>query len=121
MVRFLILFTLVVGVHSLLIQPSLSKSILIRGGYEEDEEPKEDRSVGRMQFMITQKMRRVLIQELNYLASEVDMMEPQIASVVIERGLTRPARGMPASWRRSGGNYDRKGRAPFFVPILKAS
>lgn len=28
-------------------------------------------------------------------------MEPQIASVVIERNLTRPKKGMPASWRRS--------------------
>ena len=28
-------------------------------------------------------------------------MEPQIASVVIERSLTRPKKGMPVSWRRS--------------------
>lgn len=46
-------------------------------------------------------MRRVLTEELNYLSSEVDMIEPQIASVVIERGLARPAAGMPASWKKT--------------------
>ena len=46
-------------------------------------------------------MRRVLIEDLNYLPNEVDLIEPQIAAVVIERGLTRPASGMPASWRKT--------------------
>ena len=50
--------------------------------------------------MITQRMRRVLEDELEYLTEEVDIMEPQIAAVVIERGLARPSAGMPKSWRR---------------------
>ena len=29
------------------------------------------------------------------------MIEPQIAAVVIERGLARPSAGMPASWRKT--------------------
>ena len=44
-------------------------------------------------------MRRVLEDELGYGTDEVDVMEPQIAAVVIERGLARPAAGMPKSWR----------------------
>lgn len=31
-------------------------------------------------------MRQVLTEDLNYLPSEIDMIEPQIAAVVIERG-----------------------------------
>lgn len=51
-----------------------------------------------VQVMITQKMRKVLVQELGYLESEVDILEPQIAAVLIERNLPRPAKGMPDSW-----------------------
>ena len=50
--------------------------------------------------MITNKMRKVLEDDLGYLAEEVDAMEPQIAGVVIERGLARPSNGMPLSWQR---------------------
>jgi hypothetical protein len=50
--------------------------------------------------MITQRMRRVLEDQLGYLTEEVDVMEPQIAAVVIERSLARPSTGMPKSWMR---------------------
>jgi hypothetical protein len=53
-----------------------------------------------LQFMITNRMRRVLEDDLNYHEEEVEMMDPQIASVVIERGLARPLTGMPKSWQR---------------------
>jgi hypothetical protein len=46
-------------------------------------------------------MRNSLINDLGYLPEEVDMIEPQIAAVVIERALARPASGMPASWRKT--------------------
>jgi len=63
-----------------------------------------------LQFMITNKMRRALVEDLGYSQEEVDGMEPQIAAVVIERGLTRPANGMPESWRRPVGGNETKGR-----------
>lgn len=55
---------------------------------------------GTIQFMITNRMRRNLENELNYLTEEVDVMDPQIASVVIEKRLSRPSSGMPKSWIR---------------------
>ena len=39
-----------------------------------------------VQVMITRRMRRKLIDDLGYLSSEVDEMEPSVAAVVIERG-----------------------------------
>jgi len=57
-----------------------------------------------IQFMITNKMRSVLQGDLGYLKEEVDEMEPQIASVVIERRLVRPLKGMPVAWRRKNTN-----------------
>jgi len=51
--------------------------------------------------MITQRMRKMLMDDLEYLSEEVEAMEPQIASVVIERKLALPSNGMPISWRRS--------------------
>lgn len=50
--------------------------------------------------MVTNRMRRVLEDDLNYHEEEVELMDPQIASVVIERGLARPLTGMPKSWQR---------------------
>ncbi len=64
----------------------------------------DEQNSARIQYMITNKMRRVLEDELGYLPEEVDSIEPQIASVVIERGLVRPSNGMPASWRRNDNN-----------------
>lgn len=64
----------------------------------------DQQNSAKIQYMITNRMRRVLEDELGYLSEEVDSIEPQIASVVIERGLVRPSNGMPASWRRSDNN-----------------
>jgi len=58
-------------------------------------------NISKMQFMVTNRMREILIEELNYLESEVEMIEPQIAAVVIERGLSRPSAGMPPSWKKT--------------------
>mmetsp|Transcript_15744 Transcript_15744/g.15882 ORF Transcript_15744/g.15882 Transcript_15744/m.15882 type:complete len:342 (-) Transcript_15744:277-1302(-) len=60
----------------------------------------EQRSSQGIQYMITQRMRRVLESDLDYLPTEVDVMSPEVAAVVIERHLARPSTGMPASWRR---------------------
>jgi len=71
----------------------------------DDYEPKqsskveENKPTSSIQFMITNRMRRCLVQDLGYLPEEVDVMEPQIAAVVIDRSLARPSSGMPASWR----------------------
>jgi len=67
----------------------------------EDDNTEVNSNTASIQYMITQRMRRVLEDELRYLPEEVDIMEPQIASVVIERNLSRPSNGMPASWRRT--------------------
>jgi hypothetical protein len=58
-------------------------------------------STAKVQYMITNRMRNKLINELGYLPEEIDMLEPQIASVVIERALSRPSSGMPSSWRKT--------------------
>jgi len=67
----------------------------------EDDNTEVNLNSASIQYMITQRMRRVLEDELRYLPEEVDIMEPQIASVVIERNLSRPSNGMPASWRKT--------------------
>jgi len=77
---------------------------------EEDRGGGGGRSSRGIQFMITQRMRRVLEDELGYLVEEVDCMEPQIAAVVIERGLARPSNGMPISWQRPARNVRASGR-----------
>ena len=60
----------------------------------------QDKNTGSasIQFMITNRMRRILEEDLSYLSEEIDEMDPQIASVVIEKGLSRPSTGMPKKW-----------------------
>lgn len=50
--------------------------------------------------MVTHRMRAILENELGYLPEEVDVIEPQIAAVLIEKALIRPETGMPSSWKR---------------------
>lgn len=61
----------------------------------------ENNSKNSVQFMITNKMRKILHNDLGYLQEEIDDMEPQIGAVLIERNLSRPYNGMPSSWRRA--------------------
>jgi hypothetical protein len=49
---------------------------------------------------VSSRMRRALVEELRYTHEEIDFIEPQIAAVVLERGLSRPVGGMPIRWRR---------------------
>lgn len=44
-------------------------------------------STAELQWMITTKMRKVLVNELGYLHSEVDEMEPQVCAAVITDSL----------------------------------
>jgi hypothetical protein len=45
-------------------------------------------------------MKYELINNLNYTEEEVEDMDPQVAAIVIEKGLSRPIKGMPDSWKR---------------------
>ena len=68
--------------------------------------------------MITMRMRRVLEDDLNYLSDEVDIMDPQIAAIVVERGLPRPSTGMPKKWIK----YQQSpAQIPKFIVNLKNS
>ena len=51
-----------------------------------------------MQFMITNKMKDILVNDLMYTEDEVDRMEPAVARIVIEKRLKRPVNGMPRTW-----------------------
>eukprot|EP00613_Pedinella_sp_CCMP2098_P017891 CAMPEP_0171749960 /NCGR_PEP_ID=MMETSP0991-20121206/41098_1 /TAXON_ID=483369 /ORGANISM="non described non described, Strain CCMP2098" /LENGTH=228 /DNA_ID=CAMNT_0012350785 /DNA_START=62 /DNA_END=749 /DNA_ORIENTATION=+ len=44
---------------------------------------------------------------LQYTEEEVDAISPDIAKVVVERGLPRPASGMPPTWSRSAATKKR--------------
>lgn len=61
---------------------------------------KKDKYNAKMQWLITNKMKKVLREELHYEAAEVEAMMPDVAAVVINKHLERPKRGMPAEWRK---------------------
>ena len=55
---------------------------------------------------ITPEMREILIDSLKYTDKEVNIMDPDVAVIVIEKQLKRPVNGMPRSWNKL--NYGRK-------------
>jgi hypothetical protein len=57
--------------------------------------------LARKQWMVTQRMRADLL-ALHYTATEVAAIDPEVAAVVIGRGLARPRMGMPPAWKRRG-------------------
>mmetsp|Transcript_43827 Transcript_43827/g.86414 ORF Transcript_43827/g.86414 Transcript_43827/m.86414 type:complete len:271 (+) Transcript_43827:25-837(+) len=63
-------------------------------------------SSAKIQWMVTQRMRTELL-ALQYTEEEVDAISPDIAKVVVERGLPRPASGMPPTWSRSAATKKR--------------
>jgi len=107
----LVVLCLVMVVFQCLAGPSpvVRRALRVRGGGDKD-----DDGSASIQFMVTRKMRIVLVDDLKYLDGEVDVMEPQIARVVIERRLQRPSKGMPASWRRQGEGYGGKAESHSF-------
>jgi hypothetical protein len=50
---------------------------------DDDEDSSKDKSSAEIQFMITNKMRHTLVNDLGYLSEEVDEMEPQVLSSYI--------------------------------------
>mmetsp|Transcript_31821 Transcript_31821/g.38480 ORF Transcript_31821/g.38480 Transcript_31821/m.38480 type:complete len:158 (-) Transcript_31821:171-644(-) len=55
-----------------------------------------------IQLFITNSMRQVLVNDLKYYPWEVDVMKPELAAAVIEKGLVRPwgSQTMPESWKQ---------------------
>jgi hypothetical protein len=68
-------------------------------------------SSARVQFMITNAMRAILVDDLDYLDAEVDVMRPEIAAQLIETRTKRPFgdRPMPEAWKRGGNMPQRRG------------
>ncbi len=103
----------------------LAKSRIYQDEVDDPDETStdDDRNSSALQWLITNRMKLVLMKDLGYTESEIDQMEPQvgvraifnyhhlnfsiyvqIAAVVIERKLRRPLKGMPESWRKHNPN-----------------
>ena len=110
--KFTFLISLISIILGILSKKSGLRSVSIRGGRflgrnsdkDEDDNNNSKRSTSAsIQYMITNKMRKTLVEELGYLNNEVNEMDPQIAAVLLEKRLPRPMNGMPASWKRPAG------------------
>jgi len=51
-----------------------------------------------IQFMITSRMRNILIQNLGYSNDDVDQLRPEMASAIIKKMIQRPSNGIPPAW-----------------------
>lgn len=70
-----------------------------------------DETSAGLQYMVTNKMKHILLNELHYTEEEVRDIEPQIAAVVIEKELKRPTDGMPEAWKRPGNIMRKKSKS----------
>ena len=73
---------------------------------------KQDKSVN---FIITRRMRKMLVNELGYSVIDVATMRPGVAALVIEKGVHCPTFGMPQEWKDKSFIQSRK----FQPSILK--
>ena len=71
--------------------------------------------------MITNAMRAILVDDLDYLDAEVDVMRPEIAAQLIETRTKRPFgdRPMPEAWKRGGNMPQRRGGGPLSNNLVK--
>jgi hypothetical protein len=51
---------------------------------------------------ITEKLKTILMKELKYKREDIEVMRPDIATLVVANGLRRPIEGMPANWYVEG-------------------
>ena len=78
-------------------------------------------SSAKVQFMITNAMRAILVDDLDYLDAEVDVMRPEIAAQLIETRTKRPFgdRPMPEAWKRGGNMPQRRGGGALSNNLVK--
>ena len=71
--------------------------------------------------MITNAMRAILVDDLDYLDAEVDVMRPEIAAQLIETRTKRPFgdRPMPEAWKRGGNMPQRRGGGALSNNLVK--
>ena len=79
---------------------SLSTSNHVKSTSSVPNESRNYYSKPKNPFFITQRMRRVLEDDLLYTTEEVDSMDYSIAVTIIQKGLARPRQGMPKSWKK---------------------
>ena len=53
---------------------------------------------------ISEEQKRILIQDLKFKPRDVQVLRPDIAALVISKGLCRPEEGMPANWYVEGAS-----------------
>jgi hypothetical protein len=75
--------------------------------------------------MITQDMKRVLIEELGYRRKDVNVMRVEMAGPIIEKRVTCPPEGMPDAWVDSSRlmleRLENESKHPLKVPLLAVS
>ena len=78
-------------------------------------------SSAKVQFMITNAMRAILVDDLDYLDAEVDVMRPEIAAQLIKTRTKRPFgdRPMPEAWKRGGNMPQRRGGGALSNNLVK--
>ena len=52
----------------------------------------------QLQSQITQEMKQVMIKQLNYRSSDLKVIRPEIASIIVAKKLERPMEGIPQHW-----------------------
>lgn len=78
-------------------------------------------------FMMSQSMRRTLIEELGYRRQDVDCMRVELAGPILEKRLRCPPEGMPESWKMETTSstmmerLENESKYPLKVPLLGVS
>jgi translation initiation factor 2 gamma subunit (eIF-2gamma) len=75
--------------------------------------------------MITQEMKRILVEELGYSRKDIDAMRVELAGPIVEKRMKCPEQGMPDEWidqnRALASRLENESKYPLKVPLLLVS
>lgn len=56
----------------------------------------------QLSSIITEDMKKVMMKDLNYKSSDLEVIRPEIASLIVAKDVRRPVEGLPSNWYKEG-------------------
>ena len=75
-----------------------SSTKLERAGEQIDENTDDDNPKIKLSSMVTDEMKKVMTRDLKYTSRDLELIRPEIASIVVAKNVRRPSEGLPPNW-----------------------
>ena len=66
---------------------------------------------------ITDEMKKIMMKDLNYKASDLEVIRPEIASIIVAKDVRRPMEGLPPNWYKDSLSVSPRASKRLFAKI----